>query len=174
MKDYLRRIDTNTQGPRYDVTPLFADHKAFSSLVDEMLVHFADVQFDYVAAIDALGFVLGAAIALRGQKGLVPTRKAGKLPVPTMAANFVDYTGKEKSLKIRTDAISPGTRVLVVDEWIETGAQVQAAIELIEQQGGIVAGIASINIDKTILPDDCRKNMTAVSFGATRTEPSCR
>ncbi len=151
MKDYLQRVDTNTQGSRYDVTPLFADHKAFSSLVDDLLAHFADVQFDCVAAIDALGFVLGTAIALRAQKGLVPIRKAGKLPVPTLAANFVDYTGKEKSLEIRTDAISPGTRVLVVDEWIETGAQIQAAVELIQDTGGIIAGIASINIDENDL-----------------------
>ena len=62
-------------------------------------------------------------------------------------AEFVDYTGQRKSLELRAGALKPGTRVLVVDEWIETGAQVKAAIELIERQGGVVAGVATINVD---------------------------
>ncbi len=156
MKDYLQRIDTDTQGPRHDVTPLFADYDAFSSLVDDLLGHFGDVEFDCVAAIDALGFVLGAAMAIRAEKGLVPIRKAGKLPVQTITVSFVDYTNQEKSLEIRVDAFPLGTRVLLVDEWIETGAQVQAAIELIEQQGGIVAGVASINMDENDLTQRLR------------------
>lgn len=147
MKDYLQKIDTNTQGSRYDVTPLFADHDAFSSLTDDLLGQFADIEFNCVVAIDAIGFVLGTAMAFRAEKGLVPLRKGGKLPVPTIATHFVDYTNQEKSLELRADAITPGTKVLLVDEWIETGAQIQAAIELIERQGGIVVGIASINID---------------------------
>ncbi len=157
MKDYLQRIDTDTQGPRYDVTPLFADYDAFSSLVADLLGHFADVEFDCVAAIDAIGFVLGAAMAIRAEKGIVLIRKVGKLPVQTITASFVDYTNQVKSLEIRADAFPLGTRVLLVDEWIETGAQVQAAIELIEQQGGIVAGVASINMDENDLTQRLRK-----------------
>jgi adenine phosphoribosyltransferase len=60
----------------------------------------------------------------------------------------VDYSGQEKSLEMRVDAIKPGARVLLVDEWIETGAQVNAAIELIESQQGVVVGVATINIDE--------------------------
>ncbi len=151
MKDYLRRIDTDTQGLRHDVTPLFADYDAFSSLVDDLLGHFANVEFDCIAAIDALGFILGTAMAVRVNKGVVPIRKGGKLPVQVATASFVDYTNQTKSLEVRSDAFCTGTKVLLVDEWIETGSQVQAAIGLIEQQGGIIAGIASINIDQNDL-----------------------
>ena len=92
-------------------------------------------------------FILGAAIAVRLEKGFVPIRKGGKLPVPTDRAEFVDYTEQKKSLELRIGAIRAGTRVLVVDEWIETGAQIQAAIELLEKQGGVVIGIATINME---------------------------
>jgi adenine phosphoribosyltransferase len=141
-------IDVNTEGPRYDVTPLFADFESFSALVEELLAQSSTIEFDYVAGIDALGFILGTALSFRALKGFIPIRKGGKLPVETLSVNFVDYSGQEKSLEIRADAIKPGARVLLVDEWIETGAQVNAAIELIERRKGVVIGIATINIDE--------------------------
>ncbi len=147
MKEYLRLIDTQTPGPRCDVTPLFADPLAFAQLVDDLAGPFTAVPLDYVAGIDALGFILGAALAVRLNKGFIPIRKGGKLPVAVRRAEFVDYSGQAKSLELRHDALRPGDRVLLVDEWIETGAQAQTAVSLIEQAGGVVAGIAAINID---------------------------
>jgi adenine phosphoribosyltransferase len=148
VKDYLELVDTNTPGPRYDVTPLFADGEALAALVSDICAYFPSDSFDVAAGIDALGFVLGAALAARCEKGFIAIRKGGKLPVATKSRQLVDYSGHEKSLEIRTDAIKPGSRVLLVDEWVETGAQVSAAIDLIESQGGVVAGIATINIDE--------------------------
>jgi adenine phosphoribosyltransferase len=147
MENYLRLVDTHTQGRRYDVTPLFADPQAFAALVEDLIHPFAEIESDCVAGIDALGFILGAAIAVRLDKGFVPIRKGGKLPVQTDTAKFVDYTAQKKSLELRIGAIRSGTRVLVVDEWVETGAQVQAAIELLERQGGVVIGVATINME---------------------------
>lgn len=147
MKDYLDLIDVNTLGRRNDVTPLFADAAAFSELVRDLAAPFAPAEIDLVAGIDALGFILAAAIALQLGKGLVPLRKGGKLPVQVDRQEFVDYTGQSKSLELRAGILQPGKRILLVDEWIETGAQIKAAIGLIERQGGIVVGIASINID---------------------------
>lgn len=148
MRNYLHLIDVNTEGPRYDVTPLFADFESFSALVEDLLAQFNTDKIDYVAGIDALGFILGTAISFRALKGFIPIRKGGKLPVETLSVHFVDYSGQEKSLEMRVDAIKPGARVLLVDEWIETGAQVNAAIELIESQKGVVVGVATINIDE--------------------------
>ena len=148
MKDYLKLVDTETPGPRYDVTPLFADRAAFAALVADILDYFPADSYDAVAGIDALGFVLGAAVAARAEKGFITIRKGGKLPVETESRTFVDYSSQEKALEIRMDVIAAGERVLLVDEWIETGTQVSAAIELIESQGGLVAGIATVNIDE--------------------------
>jgi adenine phosphoribosyltransferase len=145
--EYLEHIDSQTEGPRCDVTPLFADPRAFVALLDDLVALLHEVDFDMIAAIDALGFILGAGLALRTRKGFVPVRKGGKLPVPVDRVEFVDYSGGSKALELRRDAIDPGSRVLIVDEWIETGAQVAAAARLIEGQGGVVAGIGTIHID---------------------------
>jgi adenine phosphoribosyltransferase len=144
---YLELIDTDAPGRRCDVTPLFSDFEAFSALVEDLLDRFGGIEFDYVAGIDALGFILGTAIAVQAQKGFVPLRKHGKLPVETEVETFVDYTGEEKGLELRVGAIREGDRVLLVDEWVETGAQARAAAELIERSGGEVVGIAAVNID---------------------------
>jgi len=147
MSKYLHLIDTNTNGQRCDVTPLFANYDAFSALVDDILSAFSQNDFDYVAGIDALGFILGAAVSIRAEKGFIPIRKGGKLPVETRSVSFVDYSGTQKTLEIRVDVVFLGARVLLVDEWIETGTQVHAARELIESQQGIIAGIATIKMD---------------------------
>ena len=163
MRDYLDLIDTTTDGSRYDVTPLFGDYEAFSALVDDLVGMCATVAFDCVAGIDALGFILGTAIAMRIEKGFVPIRKGGKLPVPSDTAYFVDYTGHEKSLEIRKDALEPGCRVLLVDEWVETGAQVKAAIQLLERQGATIAVIATINVDDNEFTRSLRNRYEFVS-----------
>lgn len=147
MKDYLRLIDTDTTGPRCDVTPLFTDSQAFLKLVADLAHPFEDLDFEHIAGIDALGFILGTALALHLNKGFVPIRKGGKLPVPVISRQFTDYTGKPKTLELRTDILKPGDRVLLVDEWIETGAQVMAAIGLLEELGTSIIGVVTINID---------------------------
>ena len=148
MKEYLRLIDTETSGPRCDVTPLFADGNALQALVSDLAGPFENIEFEYVAGIDALGFILGMALALHLDKGFVAIRKGGKLPVPVISRQFIDYTGEQKTLELRTDILKPGDRILLVDEWIETGAQVSAAIELIEELSANISGIATINIDE--------------------------
>ncbi len=147
MTNYRNLIDTQTHGPRYDVTPLFADYNAFTQLVSDLLHPFKGDQFDCAVGIDALGFILGTAVAIHSKKAFVPIRKGGKLPVVSDAIGFVDYTGQAKSLELRKGAITPGTRVLLVDEWVETGSQVKAAVELIERQRAEIVGIVTINMD---------------------------
>jgi adenine phosphoribosyltransferase len=147
MQKYLRLIDTNTSGPRCDVTPLFTDSDAFLALITDLAQPFSEIDFEYVAGIDALGFILGTALGMHMRRGVVAIRKGGKLPVPVVARQFTDYTGQTKTLELRTDILKPGDRVLLVDEWIETGAQVKAAIELLEELQATVVGIATINID---------------------------
>ena len=146
-RTYLRLVDTRAPGPRYDVTPVFADHQAFTQLIEDLSDRCRDLDFVLVAGIDALGFILGAALALRMHRGFVPIRKGGKLPVAADTVRFVDYSGQETTLELRAGVLRPSTSVLVVDDWIETGAQVTAAIALVEGQDGIVAGIAGLHMD---------------------------
>lgn len=77
---YLDLVDDETGGPRSDVTPLFADAQAFANLIDDLAAQLPTTGYDLVVGIDALGFVLGGALAIRAGKGCVPIRKGGKLP----------------------------------------------------------------------------------------------
>ena len=132
--------------------------RPFSALLDDMLDLCRPIEYDTVAAIDALGFVLGAEFAVRAEKPLVLLRKGGKLPVDVFTASFVDYTGKEKSLEIRPDALDSSNRVLLIDEWIETAAQVKASIGLIERLGAQVAGVVSICVDNSPTVQELREH----------------
>ena len=128
---YLSLIDTKTPGGRYDVTPIFSDPRAFSSLIDDLVSLCKDLEFDVIAGIDALGFILSSGLSLKLGKSLVLVRKGGKLPVSVDSEKLVDYSGVEKSLEIRKDALMHFNSALIVDEWIETGSQIRAAANLI-------------------------------------------
>ena len=151
--DYLTLIDrSKVHYKRSDVTPIFAHPEAFRALVEDLVAPWVQLQagenVERVVGTDALGFVVGTALALRLGVGFVPVRKGGKLPVRHERVTFRDYTGGEKSLELRTDPWPAGTRVLLTDEWIETGATARAAVELIERAGGVVVGIAAIAFRK--------------------------
>lgn len=133
---------------RCDVTPIFADAAAFAALIEDLVTGVQPLQVEAVAGIDALGFVLGAAIAAKLNVGLITIRKGGKLSAPADREEFVDYSGESKTLELGPGAAGPNQRILIVDEWIETGAQVSAAIALIQRAGGTVAGIATISMDE--------------------------
>ncbi|NXU50196.1 APT1 phosphoribosyltransferase, partial [Turnix velox] len=108
--------------------------------VTDLLQPFQGDPIDMVAGIDAMGFILGAATATVLGKGFLAIRKAGHLCVETVTQPYTDYSAREKLMEVRTDAISPGLRVLLVDQWVETGGTMRAAIQLVERLGGVVAG----------------------------------
>ena len=145
---YLKHIDTNTGGVRNDVLPLFQDYPSFSALVKDLATLVGSCEFKYVAGIDALGFILGTALAMHFGVGFVAIRKSGKLPKNANRVEFVDYTGTLKGLELAPGTLSQGDSVLLVDEWIETGAQVRVAAQLIEAQGAKVAAVTSIAMER--------------------------
>lgn len=147
---YDKHINKNTTG-RYDVTPLFENPEVFSRLIGDLIEPFKNIKFNKIVGLDALGFVLGGAIAIRMKKGFVPVRKEGKLPGvegTVVRTSFVDYSKNSKTFEINRNSIKKGDKVLIVDEWIETGTQLKASIKLIEKLGGKVIGISALNIDK--------------------------
>lgn len=122
-----------------DLMPLFADGAAFRQVVDGIVDYHGAGSFEVVAGIEARGFVVAAGIAYATGVGVVPIRKAGKLPRATHAASYELEYGSA-TLEVHQDAFVKGQRVLLVDDVLATGGTAGAALELVEQAGGLVAG----------------------------------
>lgn len=147
---YLSLMSPNTKGPKFawlDPTSIYINAAAFQDLLDDLLADLRGVAFDVVGGCDAMGFVLGAGLAARTGTGFLPVRKAGKLCVDTDRVSFTNYSGKTQDMELRLPAFAPGTRVLLADQWIQTGGTMEAAISLVERQGGSVAGLATIAME---------------------------
>jgi adenine phosphoribosyltransferase len=136
---------------RADSSTLFYNSKVFQNLVKDMANKVSNLQFDKIACIDSLGFILGGAMAFKLNKGIVLIRKKGKLPLKKsdlISVSFKDYNNKKASLELNKNLISPGNRILLVDNWIMTGAQMKASIKLIKKAKGKLIGISCIGIEK--------------------------
>ena len=147
---YLDIMSPNTKGEKFawlDPTSIYINGDAFTQLLDDLTADLEGVDCDVVAGLDAMGFVLGAALATRIGVGFLPIRKAGKLCVDTDSVSFTNYSGRTQDMEMRTPAFAAGTRVLLVDQWIETGGTMDGAIRLVERQGGIVTGIATLAME---------------------------
>ncbi len=151
MIDYTKYISGKKE--LIDMTKLLLDPVIFNSLIDDMCKPFTNKKIDKVAAIDAMGFVFGARIADKLGVGLVLIRKGGKIGIETKSISFTDYSKTEKSLSMATIALKGGERILMVDEWSETGSQLKTAIKLIELSNGKVIGISCINLDDEVKKD---------------------
>ena len=139
-------INKNTKG-RNDVTPIFENPKVFANLILDLVRPFKNTRFNKIAGLDALGFIIGGVIAYKLKVGFVPIRKGGKLPEVNgtiVKTSFIDYTKKEKILEMNKNSIKKGDKILIVDDWVETGSQLKAAIKLIEKQEGVIIGISTL------------------------------
>ncbi|OHB67868.1 MAG: adenine phosphoribosyltransferase [Planctomycetes bacterium RBG_13_63_9] len=143
LADYIRAIpDFPKPGILFrDITPLLAAPAAFRQAVAELADHFRQAEIDVVAAAEARGFLFAAPMALELDAALVPVRKPGKLPYKTLSLTYELEYGTD-TLEIHADAITPGARVLVVDDLLATGGTVEACCRMVEQAAGIVAGCA--------------------------------
>jgi adenine phosphoribosyltransferase len=126
-----------------DITPVLADPIAFSTLVDLIVVHFGRGNVDKVVGIEARGFIIAAPVAYHFGAGLVPVRKAGKLPHDTLNEEYALEYGTA-TLEIHRDAVKPGERVLIVDDVLATGGTAKATASLVERIGGKICGIACL------------------------------
>ena len=138
---------------RCDLSLLFKNPVAFNNAVEEMVKPFRDSNITCVAALDALGFVFCTAVAQKLGVGLVLVRKGGKTSVDSESVSFTDYSNMEKKLEIVAGTIVPGERILLVDDWSETGAQLKAALSLLEKMEGAVLGVSCFNIDASVKDD---------------------
>ncbi len=123
-----------------DITTLLRDAEGFRVAIDQLVDYGKMRQVDLVVGPEARGFVIGAPLAYALGVGFVPIRKPGKLPAETMRKEYSLEYGKD-ALEMHRDAIQPGERVLIVDDLLATGGTIRSSVDLVEQLGGVVAGI---------------------------------
>jgi adenine phosphoribosyltransferase len=145
IKRYIRTIpDYPKPGIMFrDITTLLADLHGFRATIDELVWPFLRGNIDYVAGIEARGFILGGAVAASLGRGFIPIRKKGKLPSRTIGQEYALEYGVD-TIEIHADAIKTGDRILLIDDLIATGGTAGAAIDLIRKSGGDVVAAAFV------------------------------
>ncbi|MEK6691902.1 MAG: adenine phosphoribosyltransferase [Nitrospirota bacterium] len=124
-----------------DITTLLKDPEAFKKAIDKIATFYKDEGIEKVIGVESRGFILGAPVAFQLGAGFIPVRKPGKLPSDIYEAKYELEYGTD-TLTIHQDALTPGQRVLIVDDLLATGGTVSATIELIKLLGGVIVGIA--------------------------------
>ena len=126
-----------------DIIPLLVDPDAFGIVVEALATVVRDAgPVDLIAGVEARGFIVAAALGARLDRGMVPVRKAGKLPPPTHRLSYdLEYGSAEIEVPV---GVLEGKRVFLVDDVLATGGTLRAAAELLETAGAVVTGIAVI------------------------------
>lgn len=125
----------------YDITTLLKDPNAYKEAIDDLVAPYMDLRVDVVVGMESRGFIFSAPMAYLLGAGLVPVRKLGKLPAETVSVEYALEYGTN-TLEIHRDAITPGQRVLIVDDLLATGGTVSGTIELVNRLQGDVVGLA--------------------------------
>jgi adenine phosphoribosyltransferase len=142
LKKYVRDVpDYPQKGVVFrDITPLLGEKSIFGEVVELMSKAWTADPPDLVAAIEARGFIPGAAIAVKLGAGFVPIRKTGKLPWMTVGESYELEYGTDQ-LEVHSDAVQPGQKVLIVDDVLATGGTASAAVRLMRKLGADVVGV---------------------------------
>ncbi|HEX9905199.1 MAG TPA: adenine phosphoribosyltransferase [Propylenella sp.] len=129
-----------------DITTLLGDPRAFRRTVDELVHPWAGSKIDKVAGIEARGFIIGGAVAHQLSAGFVPIRKRGKLPHATVRIAYSLEYGLDE-MEMHRDAITPGEKVILVDDLIATGGTAEGAVKLLKELGAdVVAAVFVIDL----------------------------
>ncbi|MBR3203493.1 MAG: adenine phosphoribosyltransferase [Solobacterium sp.] len=145
LKDYVATIPNYPiKGVLFrDVTPLMQDGAAFRESIKQLAEIAKEMKVDVIAGPESRGFVFGAALAYELGIGFVPVRKPGKLPRETISCKYsLEYGTNE--IFMHKDSVNPGQRVLIIDDLLATGGTAKATTTMVEQLGGVVAGLAFI------------------------------
>jgi adenine phosphoribosyltransferase len=124
-----------------DITTLMDNGDAYRYATDQIVEYAREKQIDLIVGPEARGFIIGCPVAYSLGVGFAPVRKEGKLPREVARVEYGLEYGKDV-LTIHKDAIKPGQRVLITDDLLATGGTIGATIKLVEELGGVVAGIA--------------------------------
>ncbi|QSX08774.1 adenine phosphoribosyltransferase [Alkalibacter rhizosphaerae] len=145
LKDTIRVIpDFPEEGISFkDITTLLKDKDALKDAIDQFTELAKDLKIDLVVGPEARGFIFGTALAYNIHAGFVPIRKPGKLPHKKISQEYVLEYGKD-SLEIHEDSITPGQRILIIDDLLATGGTLLSTARLIEQLQGEVVSIMTL------------------------------
>ncbi|TAL97064.1 MAG: adenine phosphoribosyltransferase [Paraburkholderia sp.] len=148
VKSQIRTVpDWPQAGVQFrDITPLLQQPKAMRVLIDLFVLRYIDAKLDYIAGLDARGFIIGPILAFELNLGFIPIRKVGKLPYRTVAESYHLEYGTA-TVEIHEDACGPGDRVVLIDDLIATGGTMMAGKKLLERLGAqVVEGAAIIDL----------------------------
>lgn len=165
LKDHIRSIpDFPKPGILfYDISTLLAHPGAWRHCVDRLIADVKPLAPDLLVGIESRGFLTAAPLALELGCGFAMIRKKGKLPGATIGHTY-DLEYGSDTIEIQADAIAPGQRIVIMDDLLATGGTASAAVELIRDVGGVVAG-ASFIVELTFLPG--REKLEALDVSAS-------
>lgn len=145
LEDIKNAIRTVPDFPKkgilfYDITTVLKDPVLFKSIIDLFVKPFQDKGIKKVIAIEARGFIFGSAVAYTLGCGFIPVRKKGKLPAPATAVSYALEYGTD-TLEMHNDAVSPGEKVLIVDDVIATGGTMASVAQMVQDKGADIVSI---------------------------------
>ncbi|MGM7683011.1 adenine phosphoribosyltransferase [Cytobacillus sp. Hm23] len=143
LKKYVTVVpDFPKEGIQFkDITTIMDKGEVYKYATDQIVKYASERRIDLVVGPEARGFIIGCPVAYALEVGFAPVRKEGKLPREVIQVDYGLEYGKDV-LTIHKDAIKPGQRVLITDDLLATGGTIEATIKLVEELGGVVAGIA--------------------------------
>lgn len=143
LKDYVTVVDGwPKEGISFkDITTVMDNGKVYKYATDQIVDYAREKGAELIVGPEARGFIMGCPVAYALEVGFAPVRKEGKLPREVIRAEYGLEYGTDV-LTMHKDAVSPGQKVLIVDDLLATGGTVEATVRLIEAQGGIVVGCA--------------------------------
>ena len=126
-----------------DITGILRDADGLKLSIDKIQEMLEGVEFDAVLGLESRGFIFGMPIAYNLHKAFIPVRKKGKLPRETVSAKYALEYGTAE-IEMHKDSITPGQKVVIIDDLIATGGTTEAIIKLIEELGGKVVKICFV------------------------------
>lgn len=127
----------------YDVAPLFKDKNDFHNIIEELARPYESQKVDVVVGVEARGFILAAALAYCLGVGVAMIRKKNKLPPPTVSQEY-SYEYAAQVIEMQTGVVTPGERVVIVDDTLATGGTMAAAVKLVKKLQGEIVGLSFI------------------------------
>jgi adenine phosphoribosyltransferase len=143
LKEYIRSIpDFPKKGILFrDITTLIKEQEVFKYTIDKFYDYYKNKGIEKIVSTEARGYIFGGALAYKLGSGIVPVRKPGKLPGPTIREEYELEYGKD-ALEIHKDSINRGEKILVFDDLLATGGTALATCKLVERLGGKIIEVA--------------------------------